>query len=86
MARDTKVEGEPRALLAPLLNVAAIAHGRGRDAGLAEALQVAQQILQQVADERGSTVYAVLAEVRERFAGEVGRIRGTGIRVRGDEV
>ena len=60
--------GGARGTLSPILDVAKIADRRGYDRGFADALEAAQQVLEQVAEERGTTSYAVLAEVRERIA------------------
>lgn len=71
--------------LSPLLDAAKIADRRGYDRGFAEALEAAQQILEQVAEERGTTSYAVLAEVRERIARRADGLRTGRNVVRGED-
>lgn len=74
-----------RGALSPLLDAAKIADRRGHDRGFAEALEAAQQVLEQVAEERGATSYAVLAEVRERIARRADGLRTGRDVVRGED-
>ena len=77
--------GDARGTLSPILDVAKIAELRGYDRGFADALEAAQQVLEQVAEERGTTSYAVLAEVRERIARRADGLRTGRDVVRGED-